>query len=245
MQTGDLAKSNFAEYSLPSNSHRCYRAASVSCAKDGGGSPTLWPRAVIIDTAHPNTLVVNRKPAVEAPSSVAKMACTGCAISERREFLQTAVRGVGALLGLSALHSDSGFAQIIMPVAEDESGSGAVGSTNLETRYPIPAADGVSIDSKNDVIIARVGDSAYAFALACPHQNTALRWLKKDNRFQCPKHQSKYKPSGEFISGRATRNMDRLPIRLEGTTLVVDTSREIKSDADAAQWAAAVVKIQG
>ena len=77
----------------------------------------------------------------------------------------------------------------------------------------------------------------------CTSSPTALRWLKKDNRFQCPKHQSKYKPTGEFITGRATRNMDRLSIKLDGTSLVVDTSQEIRSDAYATKWAAAVVKL--
>ena len=111
------------------------------------------------------------------------------------------------------------------------------------TSYAVPLADGVNIDTHNDVIIARASDKAYAFALSCPHQNTALRWNAKAKRFQCPKHQSKYAPSGEFIDGRATRNMDRLPIKLEAHMLVVDTSREIRSDQDAAQWAAAFVQL--
>ncbi len=46
-----------------------------------------------------------------------------------------------------------------------------------------------------------------------------------------------------FISGRATRNMDRLGIRREGDQVTVDLSRMFKSDADAAGWAAAVVKL--
>ena len=50
----------------------------------------------------------------------------------------------------------------------------------------------------------------YAFNLSCPHQNTALKWQPDDQRFQCPKHKSRYQPDGTFISGRATRGMDRL-----------------------------------
>jgi Rieske Fe-S protein len=157
-------------------------------------------------------------------------------VNNRRAFVQEAVLGVAALLGLSAIPGADAVAQIVaLPAPEN--------AAPAEARYPIPAADGVQIDSKNDVIIARVADSAFAFSLACPHQNTTLRWNAKDRRFQCPKHQSRYQPNGEFISGRATRNMDRLPIKLEGTTLVVDTSQEIRSDQDAARWAAAVVKI--
>ena len=39
------------------------------------------------------------------------------------------------------------------------------------------------------------------------------------------------------MSGRATRNMDRLAVRLDGTTLVVDVNRMLQSDKDPAGWA--------
>ena len=41
-------------------------------------------------------------------------------------------------------------------------------------------------------------DRCYAFNLACPHENTALKWLPKDGRFQCPKHESQYQPCGSL-----------------------------------------------
>jgi Rieske Fe-S protein len=114
-----------------------------------------------------------------------------------------------------------------------------ISADDNERRYPVPAADGATIDRKAQLILVRYAGRAYAFNLACPHENTALRWLPKDGRFQCPKHGSRYQPNGTFIEGRATRNMDRLPIRGDGATLVVDTSRIIKSDADPAGWAQA------
>ena len=117
----------------------------------------------------------------------------------------------------------------------------AVGAT--EKRYPGPAADGVTIDADAQVILVRSQQSVYAFALACPHQNTALRWRADDQRFQCPKHESKYKPDGTFISGRATRNMDRLPIKRAGDAVIVDVDVAYKSDAQPAEWAAAKVAL--
>lgn len=162
--------------------------------------------------------------------------CGGCGNWERRQFVQSAVGSVAALLGLALFRSSEAAAQIY---AIHSPASGARGMTT----YAVPSPDSVSIDTSNDVIIARAGDKAYAFALSCPHQNTALRWNARDHRFQCPKHKSKYTPAGEFIDGRATRNMDRLAIKLEGTSLVVDTSREIRSDTEAAKWAAAFVHV--
>ena len=112
-----------------------------------------------------------------------------------------------------------------------------------ERRYSIPAGDGVTIDKTSQVIVVRYQAHLYAFNLACPHQNQMLRWLPKDNRFQCPKHDSKYQPNGTFMNGRATRNMDRLAVRVEGTELVVNVDKMFQSDKDPAGWAAATAAI--
>ena len=148
------------------------------------------------------------------------MSCTDC--PSRRDFLQ-----IVAALGFAAL-----------PVLFVE----GIAAAN-EQKYPFPAADGVTIDRKQQVIIVRTQGHVYAFNLSCPHENTALKWLPKDMRFQCPKHESKYQPSGTFMSGRATRNMDRLTIRRDGDALFADLSHIIKSDTDPAGWAAATIPV--
>ena len=151
--------------------------------------------------------------------------------TSRRAFLQRACfTFTAAALGLNATDITT------LPIGFAE-GTGAAS----ERRYPLPSGDGVTIDRKEQVIIVRYQNRVYAFNLSCPHENTALKWLQKDMRFQCPKHDSKYQPTGIFMSGRATRNMDRLAIRKEGDALLVDLSHIIKSDVDPAAWAAAVV----
>jgi Rieske Fe-S protein len=119
----------------------------------------------------------------------------------------------------------------------------ALASTSKEKTYPIPAADGVQIDKENEVILSRVGKQVYAFALACPHQNTALRWEADDNRFQCPKHKSRYRPDGTFIEGRATRSMDRYPVKLAGNQIVVDIDKVLQEDMEKPAWLQAVVTL--
>lgn len=109
--------------------------------------------------------------------------------------------------------------------------------------YPLPREDGVQIDKENQVILVRWQDHIYAFNLSCPHQNTALRWNEGDRLFQCPKHHSKYRPDGSFVSGRATRGMDRFSISRTGNEIVVDVNAMHKSDADPASWAGAVVAL--
>ena len=107
----------------------------------------------------------------------------------------------------------------------------------------MPAHDGAIVDRDHDVILVRWQGAVYAFALACPHQRVALRWLEKDGRFQCPKHKSKYRPDGAFIEGRATRGMDRFPVRREGESVVVETARLIKQTDDAPGWESAVLRL--
>ena len=125
--------------------------------------------------------------------------CGGC--TSRRGFLESTLTGV-VVAGVAVLVGDDrlpiGTARVLAAQAD-------------ERKYPLPQADGVTIDRENEVILVRFQGAVYAFNLACPHEHTALRWRDGDGRFQCPRHESKYKPDGTFISGRATRNMDRLP----------------------------------
>ena len=80
-----------------------------------------------------------------------------------------------------------------------------------------------------------------AFALSCPHQNAAVKWVPQHNQFECTKHDSHYTADGTHVSGRATRNMDRMPIRKDGNVVHVDTANVFESDKDTAGWTAATV----
>lgn len=110
-------------------------------------------------------------------------------------------------------------------------------------QYPMPTADGISIDGANDVILCRSQRRIFAFALACPHQNTALRALSGAKGFQCPRHKSKYLIDGTFVNGKATRNMDRFPISRTGNTVVVELTMTFASDTQPGEWANAVVVV--
>jgi nitrite reductase/ring-hydroxylating ferredoxin subunit len=154
----------------------------------------------------------------------------------RREFFgHISAAALAALIGVELLASDASA----VPLTNT---SGAQGAANERT-YPTPASDGVSIDREAEVILIRFHQQALAFNLACPHENTALRWRQEDGRFQCPRHGSKYQPDGTFISGRATRSMDRFAIRREGDSLIVDLTHLYRSDQQKAEWTAAVVTL--
>jgi Rieske Fe-S protein len=99
------------------------------------------------------------------------------------------------------------------------------------------------IDRDESVIVARFDPRVYAFSLACPHQNTALRWDDRAHRFQCPRHKSRYRPDGTFIEGRATRGLDRFAVRRDEMRLLVNLDALYRENAERAQWIAAFVQL--
>jgi Rieske Fe-S protein len=168
--------------------------------------------------------------------------CLSCPVAgamERRDFFREATARALAAIGAVALLPANGAALPLHFIT----GSGVRAAKS----YPIPAADGVSIDKGESVIIARFRDRAYAFSLACPHQNTALRWEERNKRFQCPKHKSRYQPDGVFIEGRATRGLDRFAVTRDerSTEMQVNLDALYRQDQHAAQWAAAFVQLAG
>jgi nitrite reductase/ring-hydroxylating ferredoxin subunit len=176
------------------------------------------------------------KPENREREAAVRDGCTGCGLHDsRREFLRDAaavLAGIAALLGLPR----SGHALAVrLTSASRVSGT--------EAAYPLPETDGVTIDKEREVILVRWEGAVYAFRLSCPHQKTALKWKAKDGRFQCPKHKSKYQPDGTFISGRATRGMDRYAVRRRKDEIVVDVSKVYREDKDEIGWRAAVVKL--
>jgi Rieske Fe-S protein len=163
--------------------------------------------------------------------------CGECELSlDRRRFLQGI--GFASLAVLAGLGVPERVALAMTPgLTWARQGIGGNPS------YPIPAQDGVQIDRDQEVILVRWQGAVYAFNLSCPHQRTALRWNEADTQFQCPKHHSKYRPDGTFVSGRATRGMDRFSLTRAADQVVVDVEAMHKEDQDQAGWDAAVLHL--
>jgi nitrite reductase/ring-hydroxylating ferredoxin subunit len=151
--------------------------------------------------------------------------CGGCAsggdAGGRRDFLKQAAALLSGALAVTA--------------------GSPLAASGAELTYPVPAADGATVDRDNGVILVRHRGKVFAFNLSCPHENAAVRWRPAVNRFECSRHDSKYEPNGTYTSGRATRNMDRFAIRRSGDTVVVDAGKLIQSDTQRAQWEGAAV----
>lgn len=161
------------------------------------------------------------------------------AVFDRRDFLRNAALVAGAVmvgLGTSPDLLLASSREIREVAAVRVPGAGALRS------YALPSADGASVDVENEVLLVRWAGVAYAFALACPHRGVALEWQSAGTAF-CPKHKARFSPDGSNVGGRATRALDRYPLQLDGTRLLVDLSARLRVDADAAAWSAAAVSV--
>jgi Rieske Fe-S protein len=163
--------------------------------------------------------------------------CDGCALVGRRDFLRDAAllaAGVFAALGAAPARAAAAPLEFVS----------ALGGSRDEKRYPIPTADGVQIDKENGAILARWQGKVYLFSLACPHQNTALRWSDDDKQFVCPKHHSRFGGDGSYVdhSGRATRDMDRFDIRRDGNDAVANLDKMYAEHEDAG-WSTAFIAL--
>lgn len=164
--------------------------------------------------------------------------CERCPLVARRAFLRDAgVAAAGVLVALGAVPGSAAASALSFVSPSHTAGE--------EKSYPVPAADGTQIDKSNETIITRWQGKVYVYSLACPHQNTGLRWYDKDNRFECPKHHSRFEPDGEYVkdSGRATRGLDRFAVRKDGANVVANLDKLFKQDDDQADWSAAFITI--
>ena len=173
----------------------------------------------------------------QTPRDDASPRCDGCGLVGRRDFLRDgalAVAGVLAAFGVAPSRAAAAPLEFVS----------ALGGRREEKRYPIPAADAVQIDKDNGVILARWQDKVYLFSLACPHQNTALRWSDDDKQFVCPKHHSRFGGDGSYVdrSGRATRDMDRFDIHRDGNDVVGNLDKMYAEHEDAG-WSTAFVAL--
>lgn len=162
--------------------------------------------------------------------------CEGCALVARRDFLREAgVAAVSILVALGAAPARAAAAPIEFV--------SALRGGRQDKAYALPAKDGTQIDKDNGTMITRWQGKVYVFSLACPHQNTMLRWSDKDSEFQCPKHHSRFEATGTYIpdSGRATRGLDRFAVHKDGNNVVANLDMLYQQDEDEAAWNAAFI----
>jgi len=176
-----------------------------------------------------------REDGAHPPDDHGHPACGECPLAvDRRSFLRDTA--LAALAGLTTVAVSPALAHAVRTVRP-------VRAAGLERLYEIPAADSVSIDEENEVILVRWQARAYAFSSRCTHRGAPLQWRENEGRVFCPKHKARFRPDGAHDSGRRARDLDRYGIRRRGAALAIDLAVLYRADDDLAAWSRAVVAL--
>jgi len=79
--------------------------------------------------------------------------------------------------------------------------------------------------------LTRTDDGILALYRKRIHLVCVVPWNEQEDRFHCPCHGSLYNRKGEVLGGPAPRPLDVFPISQEGSSLVVDTSKQTQRKA--------------
>lgn len=164
--------------------------------------------------------------------------CPECpiAMANRRKFLRDMGIAAAATLLASGLSPAAALANLVAEIRP-------LRRRGPLLSYAVPKGEAVLVDSDNDVIIARSGRFAHAFSTRCPHKGARLQWHEDESKIFCPKHKARFDASGDHVSGRRSRNLDRYAIRIQDDALAVDTDTLYREDEQPDAWQKAVVAI--
>lgn len=65
-----------------------------------------------------------------------------------------------------------------------------------------------------------------AYSPQCTHLGCAYHWEDKRNLFVCPCHESRFSIDGKVMGGPASRPLDRYPVRVENSKLLIGSKIE-------------------
>ncbi|HEX6574513.1 MAG TPA: Rieske (2Fe-2S) protein [Gemmatimonadaceae bacterium] len=168
----------------------------------------------------------------------ARQDCPECpiAMGNRRLFLRDMGLAVAAALMATGLSPSRALAALVAEIRP-------VNRRGPFVSYAAPKSEAVLVDSDNEVIIARAGRNVYAFSMRCPHKGAKLEWIEAESKIFCPRHKARFSASGDHLSGRRSRNLDRHALQLQGGLIVVDTETVYREDQHVTQWQKALITI--
>jgi len=137
----------------------------------------------------------------------------------RRNFLKA-----GWKLGATLLAAAAGWTvfESLRPLG----GAGKGGPIKVGTPGAFAAGTATYVP-EGRLFIANTGTTLLALSQKCPHLGCRVEPCASSGYFECACHGSEFDIGGEWIKGPAPVGMTQFPITLEGSDVVVDTSKEI------------------
>jgi menaquinol-cytochrome c reductase iron-sulfur subunit len=146
----------------------------------------------------------------------------------RRRFLQTVTGLLGGLVG--AVAAIPGLALLLHPVRRGATRAGAkpqpvaklqqlarLRPLRVEMRGELVDAWSRTPDARlGSCWLVREGQAVRAFSTVCPHLGCGIEHDEDRQQFVCPCHRSSFSLAGQRLSGPAPRDLDELPVEIEG-----------------------------
>jgi len=158
---------------------------------------------------------------------------------DRRNFFVRGTHVLGALLG--AALGIPALIYMLKPPRSIAPGGwvDAVDLNSLKTRIPEEVSfrrirkDGWKlITERSTAWVVKLSDKeVVAFAPQCTHLGCAYHFEESKGEFLCPCHTSNFSIEGAVLNGPAPRPLDRYPVKLEGSRLLIGTIEAAKTDA--------------
>ena len=134
---------------------------------------------------------------------------------ERREFLDVAVTGAAAAVGIAAAYPAP---KLLEPAGESsptDVGAGKVGA--LARGAPKTVLLG-----QRPVLVLRGADGAFrAFLAICPHLSCVVRFASESGLIECACHGGRFSTEGRNIAGPPPRPLEAMRVEIADGNVVV------------------------
>ncbi|MCL4491501.1 MAG: Rieske (2Fe-2S) protein [Nitrospirae bacterium] len=134
---------------------------------------------------------------------------------KRRKFLKLVLSLLGSAAFISFLYpllrflappsSEANIKRVVLPKGE----------------VPAGGAKSIIFNSVPAIVINRPGKGFIAFSKVCTHLGCLVEYIREKDIMLCPCHAGTYDLDGNVLSGPPPKPLQRLPLRVEGETIII------------------------
>jgi Rieske Fe-S protein len=148
----------------------------------------------------------------------------------RRNFMQTAIWGIGGLIGI--IFGASAVAYIVGPSLKKQqtetwvrlgpSSKVELGVPTLFT-FKIETQTGwiANTEEISVYVLSTDGRTYIAMSNICTHLGCRVRWITEQDEFFCPCHNGEFDIEGNVVGGPPPRPLDRYDVKVENDQLYI------------------------
>lgn len=134
---------------------------------------------------------------------------------KRRSFLKGVLSFLGAVTSASFIYPL--FRYLVPPSGAETAGTLVIAKREI----PLGDAREIVLNSVPAIVLNRPGKGLIAVSRVCTHLGCLVQYDKENKRLLCPCHAGIYDLEGNIVSGPPPKPLPKLPLRVEGETIVI------------------------